>query len=158
MTIQPEELERIATPMDREQGREAAASTRRDDRDGRPDPRADRNHLPGNEQDLGHRSRPRPRTATGAGNVGRNCARTRPASRARATTGPRAWPMPGSPAGVAGSGPGDHRGPLLVLPVQRLRLRLRLRGRRPLNDPVTASPPVSTEVAMSARIWYSVGC
>lgn len=60
-------------------------------------------------------------------------------------------------AGITGrrrcSGPGDHRGPLLLLPVQRLRLRrLRLRGRPPLNDPVTASMPVINEAATSALI------
>lgn len=50
---------------------------------------------------------------------------TRPASRVPAPrTGLPAWPTPGSPDGAAGSGRDDDRGPLRLLPVQRLRLRL----------------------------------
>jgi hypothetical protein len=46
----------------------------------------------------------------GAGNVERNCAGTRPAFPAPATTRPLAWPTPASLAGAGTSGPGDHHG------------------------------------------------
>jgi hypothetical protein len=83
----------------------------------------------------------------------------------QAWTRPRRRPTPGqppSPRSWAGPEDDEQTAPLVEAPPLRRaavqRLRLRLRGRRPFQDPVTASAPVSIEAAMSARIWNSVGC